>query len=106
MTLFTKEDCILCHQLKKRFDLLAMDVRVEVLGNNDAGPLAHLAWHGLVEAARKALPILVLDDSTAVQDFEQIEHLLLERAARFGRNYDHPAAEEPLPGCQPGCCAL
>jgi hypothetical protein len=34
-----------------------MEVQVEVLGNNDAGALAHLAWHGLVEKARKALPI-------------------------------------------------
>ena len=69
MTLFTKDDCVLCAQLKKQFDLSAMDVQVEVLGNNDAGALAHLAWHGLVEKARKGLPILVLDDSSALHEF-------------------------------------
>lgn len=105
MTLFTKEDCILCHQLRKRFDLTAMDVHVEVLGNNDAGALAHLAWHGLVEAARKTLPLLVLDDCTSVQDFGQIENLLLERASRLGRGCA-PGAGSSSIDCQPGCCAL
>ena len=49
MTLFTKLDCRLCEQLKKKFDLAAMQVKVEILDNNDAGALAHLAWHGLVD---------------------------------------------------------
>lgn len=105
MTLFTKEDCILCHQLRKRFDLAAMDIHVEVLGNNDPGALAHLAWHGLVERARKTLPILVLDDSSAVHDFGQIERLLLERAARFGGNCACEA-EKTAVECRSGRCAL
>lgn len=103
MTLFTKNDCVLCDQLKKQFDLLAMDVQVEVLGNNDAAALAHLAWHGLVEKARKALPILVLDDSSALYEFPHIESHLLDRAARYGITAKHLSIQT---GCASGSCAL
>jgi hypothetical protein len=104
MTLFTKEDCVLCHQLKKRFDLAAMDVQVEVLGSHDAGALAHLAWHGLVETARKTLPILVLDDSSSVDDFGRIEELLHARAA--GRGAAVPQSASGSGVCASGSCAL
>ncbi|HIJ89257.1 MAG: hypothetical protein OEV89_00175 [Desulfobulbaceae bacterium] len=103
MTLFTKDDCVLCAQLKKQFDLSAMDVQVEVLDNNDAGALAHLAWHGLVERARKTLPILVLDDSSALHEFPHIESRLLERAARCGVAARRPGKQA---GCESGSCAL
>lgn len=105
MTLFTKEDCILCDQLKQQFDLEAMEVRVEVLGSNDAGALAHLAWHGLVETARKALPILVLDDSSSIHDFSHIETHLLDRASRLGVNCSGQGAMGQA-GCAGGVCAL
>lgn len=103
MTLFTKDDCDLCVKLKKQFDLSAMDVHVEVLGNNDAGALAHLAWHGLVERARKALPILVLDDSSALHEFVHIESHLLDRAARCGVVAKGAGKQA---GCESGSCAL
>jgi len=105
MTLFTKDDCVLCDQLKKQFDLSAMEVRVEVLGNNDAGALAHLAWHGLVEKARKALPILVLDDSSALDEFGHIESHLLDRAARYGCSVAARRSGKQA-GCESGSCAL
>ena len=103
MTLFTTDDCVLCAQLKTRFDLHAMEVQVEVLGNNDAGALAHLAWHGLVEKARKALPILVLDDSSALDEFGHIESHLLDRAVRYGVAARRPGKQA---GCESGSCAL
>lgn len=103
MTLFTTDDCVLCAQLKTRFDLPAMEVHVEVLGNNDAGALAHLAWHGLVEKARKALPILVLDDSSALDEFGHIESHLLDRAVRYGVAARRPGKQA---GCESGSCAL
>ena len=103
MTLFTKDDCVLCAQLKKQFDLSAMEVRVEVLGNNDAGALAHLAWHGLVEKARKGLPILVLDDSSALHEFPHIENHLLDRAARYGLAVRRSGQQA---GCGSGSCTL
>ena len=87
MTLFTKPECTRCEELKNNFDLPAMEVSVEVLGTGDAGALAHLAWHGLVDAARKALPLLVLDDSTTVEDFESIEKYLMDRANQRGVRY-------------------
>ncbi|OGQ98220.1 MAG: hypothetical protein A2505_10475 [Deltaproteobacteria bacterium RIFOXYD12_FULL_55_16] len=103
MTLFTKDDCALCAQLKKQFDLSAMDVQVEVLGNNDAAALAHLAWHGLVEKARKSLPILVLDDSSALHEFDHIESRLLDRAAHYGVAAKGHGKQA---GCASGSCAL
>jgi glutaredoxin 2 len=104
MTLFTKDDCALCARLKRQFDLSAMEVEVEVLGNNDAGALAHLAWHGLVEKARKGLPILVLDDSSALQEFPHIESHLLDRAARYGAGVK--SSGKQAAGCESGSCAL
>ncbi|MBI5015890.1 MAG: hypothetical protein HZB55_10420 [Deltaproteobacteria bacterium] len=64
MTLFTKENCSKCDFVKKHVDLRVLGVSVEVLGPENSGALAHLAWHGLVNVAEKQLPILVLDDSS------------------------------------------
>ena len=103
MTLFTKSDCRLCDQLKKKFDLAALEVKVEVLDGNDAGALAHLAWHGLVETARKSLPILVLDDSTSVAEYAHIERRLLDRAQGQGMACQPTTPET---SCDSGSCAL
>lgn len=104
MTLFTKPECKLCEQLKNNFDLKGMAVNVEVLDIGDAGALAHLAWHGLVETARKSLPILVLDDSSTVADFSTIEKLLMNKAAQCGLKYKGVTVVVPL--CDSGSCAL
>ena len=103
MTLFTKDDCKLCEQIKSQFDLEAMDVHIEVLGSTDADALAHLAWHGLVETARKTLPLLVLDDSSTVDDFTNIESYLMSRADQLGVQIRKTGAAA---GCESGSCAL
>lgn len=104
MTLFTKLDCRLCEQLKAKFDLAALQVKVEVLDNNDAGALAHLAWHGLVDSARKSLPLLVLDDSSAVADYTAIDRHLCDVAERRGIRYQGFTSKPPL--CEDGSCAM
>ncbi len=104
MTLFTKLDCRLCEQLKAKFDLAALQVKVEVLDNSDAGALAHLAWHGLVDTARKNLPLLVLDDCSAVADFAAIEQHLCEIAERRGIRYQGMTIKAPI--CEGGSCAM
>jgi len=104
MTLFTKLDCRLCDQLKKKFDLAAMQVKVEILDNNDAGALAHLAWHGLVDSARKTLPLLVLDDCSAVTDYRIIEEHLISTAERRGISYRGVGINAPV--CEDGSCAM
>lgn len=103
MTLFTKKNCVLCGLLKSRFDLSAMQVNVEVLDDNNPEALAHLAWHSLVETARKTLPVLVLDDSSTVADFNNIEHHLALRAGQYGISFkvDHSGK-----GCETGSCAI
>lgn len=103
MTLFTKPECQLCDRLKSRFDLKGMKVDVEVLDTGDAAALAHLAWHGLVEAARKTLPILVMDDSSTVDDFSDIEQRLMNRAEQFGLKYN---ASDAAIVCEGGACAI
>jgi hypothetical protein len=105
MTLFTKTDCRLCDQLKRKFDMGVLQVKVEVLDGNDAGALAHLAWHGLVEAARKSLPLLVLDDSSPVIDYPRIERHLIERARTKGGGC-RPTATGAAAACDSGSCAL
>lgn len=104
MTLFTKLDCRLCEELKKKFDLAAMQVKVEILDNNDAGALAHLAWHGLVDSARKNLPLLVLDDCSAVADYATIEQHLITTATQRGIRYR--GLEIKAPACKDGSCAM
>lgn len=103
MTLFTKDDCKLCQQLKDQFDLEAMQITIEVLGRDDAAALAHLAWHGLVETARKTLPILVLDDSSAVDDFAMIERHLSSKAYKHGVPAKKTAKKS---SCADGSCRL
>ena len=102
MTLFTKTNCQLCNKIKSRFDLSAMEINIETLNNDNANALAHLAWHGLVEDARKSLPILVLDDSSPVRDFVQIESRLIERSNEFGIAYQ----TKTNTGCKDGSCAF
>ncbi len=104
MTLFTKNDCKRCDQLKKRFDLRAMEVQVEVLDGENSDALAHLAWHSLVEAARKSLPLLVLDDCSTVLDYDHIENHLLARASQYGLIAVQPGGRTVR--CQSGSCAL
>ena len=76
MTLFTKSLCSACQDIKKEFDLDALGIEVEELGPNNPDALAHLAWHELVETAEKSLPILVLNDSSAIADAIQIRRYL------------------------------
>ena len=76
MTLFTKSLCSACQEVKKEFDLKAMGVNVDELGPDNPDALAHLAWHELVEIAEKNLPILVLNDSSAITDTGEIRHHL------------------------------
>ena len=104
MTLFTKLDCRLCEKLKKTFNLAALQIKVEVLDNHDAGALAHLAWHGLVDAARKSLPLLVLDDCSAVSDYATIEQHLIATAEQRGIGYQ--GLTQKISGCEGGSCAM
>ena len=76
MTLFTKSLCSACQEIKREFDLKTLGVEVEELGPDNPEALAHLAWHELVETAEKTLPILVLNDSSAISDTEEIRRYL------------------------------
>lgn len=77
MTLFTKSLCSACQEVKQQFDLEQLGIKLEELGPENPGALAHLAWHELVETVeRKGLPILVLDDSNAITDTDEIKDYL------------------------------
>jgi hypothetical protein len=76
MTLFTKSVCSACQNIQKEFDLKALGVELEELEPDNPGALAHLAWHELVEIAEKSLPILVLNDSSAISDTGEIKSYL------------------------------
>lgn len=82
MTLFTKSLCSACQEVKRSFDLGALGIRVEELAPDNPEALAHLAWHELVDKAEKSLPILVLNDSTAVTDVKQIKQALEDMMTR------------------------
>ncbi len=77
MTLFIKEGCAKCEYVKKSVDLAKLGVKVEVLSSDNADALAHLAWHELVKVAETQIPILVLDDSSAITGAIRIKNYLL-----------------------------
>ncbi len=79
MTLFTKVGCGKCDYIKEQFRLDELGVQVEVLSADNPRALAHLAWHELVERAKKELPILVLDDNTAISGAIPIKRYLTSR---------------------------
>ena len=76
MTLFTKEGCEKCEYVKKSVDLKKLGINVEVLSPDNPDSLAHLAWHELVNSAETQLPILVLDDSSAMTGAIHIRNYL------------------------------
>jgi hypothetical protein len=77
MTLFTKSLCSACQEVKQQFDLETLGIKLEELGPDNPRALAHLAWHELVETVEtKGLPILVLDDSSAIADTDEIKAYL------------------------------
>jgi hypothetical protein len=77
MTLFTKSLCSACQEVKRQFDLETLGITLEELGPDNPHALAQLAWHELVETVEtKGLPILVLDDSSAIADTDKIKEYL------------------------------
>jgi hypothetical protein len=97
VTLFTKEGCEKCDFVKKSVDLQKIGVKVEVLGPENPESLAHLAWHGLVRIAETQLPILVLDDSSALTGAIRIKNYLASIGDKgAGRKASsHPPAANP-----------
>ncbi len=96
MTLFTKEGCEKCDYVKKSVDLKKLGVRLEILGPDNPDSLAHLAWHGLVRMAETQLPILVLDDSSALTGAIRIKNYLTSTGEKASRkSASHPPAANP-----------
>ena len=77
MTLFTKIGCEKCEYVKKTVDLKKLGVAEEILGPDNPGSLAHLAWHELVAVAETQLPILILDDSSSITGAIRIKNFLV-----------------------------
>jgi hypothetical protein len=84
MLLFTKAGCASCDYIKKNFDLEQLGIEVRLLGERNADALADLAWYGLVEEAKRRLPILVRDDDSSLLGAEAVRDYLIQRA--FGMN--------------------
>jgi hypothetical protein len=57
-------------------DLKKLGVKVEVLGPENPESLADLAWYELVNVAETQLPILVLDDDSALTGAIRIKNYL------------------------------
>ncbi len=76
MTLFTKEGCEKCEYVKKSVDLKKLGINVEILSPDNPDSLAHLAWHELINSAETQLPILILDDSSAMTGAIRIRNYL------------------------------
>jgi hypothetical protein len=81
MTLFVKGGCKKCDYVKQAIGidrLKELGVNIEELSPPTVETLAHLAWHELVSVAETALPILVLDDCTAITGAINIKNKLEE----------------------------
>ena len=86
MTLFTKIGCEKCDYVKKTVDLKKLGIAEEILGPDNPDSLAHLAWHELVAVAETQLPILVLDDSSAITGAIRIKNYLIAFGGRQPAN--------------------
>jgi hypothetical protein len=82
MTLFTKPGCEKCLYITDKFDLDKLGIKQEVLGQENADALAHLAWHELVDVAERELPILVLDDMSHLSGAIKIKLFLSQIEGR------------------------
>lgn len=76
MTLFTKIGCQKCEYVKQAVDLKALGINIEILTPENVDALAHLAWHEQVNTAETTLPILILDDCSAVTGAINIKNYL------------------------------
>ncbi len=80
MILFTSNKCTRCREIHDVFVLDSMRIKEVILTEENAEGLAELAWLGLVEDARKSLPILVDDDGQVYTDVIEIVRVLASRA--------------------------
>jgi glutaredoxin len=81
VTLFTKNDCRKCDNIKAAFDLGKLGIEVTTITEDDAETLAALAWYELVDLVDQgALPILVLNDGSHIKYELPIRRFLEQHA--------------------------
>ena len=51
-----------------------------MLTDTNVDALTELAWHGLIDQARKSLPILVDDNGNIITDIKRISKIIAERS--------------------------
>lgn len=78
--LFTKPNCSNCHWVKNNCDLSS----VTILDCERADGLALLAYYGLVEQARKGLPILVYAEGADCEPFLSVDDIAIALGASPG----------------------
>jgi len=80
MKLFTTIKCPKCHKIKSIFNLEALGIKEYMLTDTNVDALTELAWHGLIDQARKSLPILVDDYGNIITDIKRITEMIAKRS--------------------------
>ncbi len=76
MLLFTQQKCPACKQIKELFPLKRLGIEEVVVDGEDHKILSLLAWHGLIDMAKKSLPILVTKEGMILTGSKKIERYL------------------------------
>ena len=105
MIFFTGRGCKRCRGIHEVFNLDALDIKEVVLTGENADGLAELAWLGLVEEARRSLPIIIDDEDKVHTDLAEIVDVLTSRA-KYMLASKLGLAGPSMDSCEDGLCLI
>lgn len=108
MIFFTSRRCKRCRYIHEVFNLDMLDIEEVVLTDENADGLAELAWYGLIEEARRSLPIIIDDEGKAHTDQAEIVCALASRAKDMlaVRLIMDSNSQPSSAVCEDGLCAI
>jgi len=111
MILFTSHNCSKCQILNEVFNLHAAGIDEIVISDDNVEALVELAWNGLIDEARKNLPILLDDNGKHITDMSEItqkicEKILFLMSEKFNKQEKSGISEPNIQNCIEGTCVL
>jgi hypothetical protein len=111
MILFTSHNCSKCQILNDVFNLQAAGIDEITISDDNVEALVELAWNGLIDEAKKNLPILLDDDGNHITDMFEITQKICERitflmSEKFNKQLKPELQESLIPNCVEGTCVL
>lgn len=111
MILFTSHNCLKCQLLNEVFNLNAAGIDEITISDDNVEALVELAWNGLIDEARKNLPILLDDKGRHITDMSEItqkicEKILFLMSEKFTKQEKPEISGAHIQNCVEGTCVL